>query len=61
MNEEERKKLCADLRRKHYGNSRLRHEAANEIERLANRVAELEALPPDNARWAIHDNHWTFR
>jgi HAMP domain-containing protein len=36
-------------------------QAQDEIERLAKRVVELEALPPDNARWAIHDNHWTFR
>jgi polyhydroxyalkanoate synthesis regulator phasin len=52
MTDEERKNLAADLvadlRRKHYGNSRLRHEAADEIERLAKENDELRTP-------AVHD------
>jgi BMFP domain-containing protein YqiC len=60
LTDEERKQLCVRLRRLDLERD-VGVKAADEIERLAKRVAELEALLPDNARWAIQDNSWMFR
>jgi hypothetical protein len=53
MTDEERKKLCDELRVADYyrtdGTARkTRHDAADEIERLAKRVSELENRGSDN-------------